>query len=94
MGTLFNDIASRVVSAGTTPASTQSKKQIEAKSKNQIDNPFASRNTSTVWGNRTLDDARLAKREEMKKKASFMLGLVSDDKVSDLPQGCTREFNV
>ena len=85
MGSLLNEISSRAVSAGNTQADFQSKKA--------ADNPFATRNNTAIWGSRTFDDARTAKRDEMRKKALFNLEkMTSTDSASFLPEGSSKEF--
>ena len=84
MGTLLNEISSRAVSAGNT--------QADFKSKRTADNPFAARNTANIWGSRTFDDARLAKKEEMKKKALFNFEKAFTVDEADLSNGATKEF--
>ena len=84
MGTLLNEISSRAVSAGNT--------QADFKSKRAADNPFAARNNANIWGSRTFDDARLAKKEEMKKKALFNFEKAFTIEETDTFVKSTKEF--
>ena len=73
-------IFSRAVSSGNT--------QVDKESKKTVDNPFASQNSTKIWGNRLLDEARLAKKEEFKKKAlfNFEKTFLTDDDTNDKPK--------
>ena len=81
---LFNEISSRAVSAGVTPANV--------KSREAVSNPFEARNKAAIWERRTFDDARLAKKEEMQKKALFSFEKTFTVDNAELPEDSTKQF--